>query len=197
MHIRNLICICVEWRTFPHVLPDLAPRIPSCPKARTLTSMRWFSAFRTETMASLSRRCGGGPIFCHKTQTKRVALKGLTRLFYSNHRSCRRLFFWRKCRWFSLLYSPRAYLTWRDTVLPDPHSLPLPPQAHSIVYLLSGFMVVVVVGGGYVELSAAVCSSSCKKNTSALHPVRRKPRTAKQPPHFLKLKYFVCLSLKG
>lgn len=32
-------------------------------------------------MTSLSRRCGGGPIFCHKTQTKRVALKGLKQAF--------------------------------------------------------------------------------------------------------------------
>lgn len=75
-------------------------------------------------MSSLSRRCGGGPIFCHKTQTKRVALSGWKRLFDSDHRSCRRLFFGRNCRWLSLLYGPRAYLTWRETVLPDPPATP-------------------------------------------------------------------------
>lgn len=57
---------------------------------------------------------------------------------------------------------PAAYLTWRETVLPGPHCLPLPPQPHSIVYLLSSCFC--GAGLGYLLQSVPL---PARKNTSA------------------------------
>lgn len=82
--------------------------------------------------------------------------------FDSNHRSCRRLFFGRNCRWLSLLYGPAGLpdVAWNCTSRP-PQPSPC-PHNHTRLFTccLAGFY-----GAGIVWLSAAVCSSSCKKKT--------------------------------
>lgn len=60
--------------------------------------------------------------------------------------------------------------TWRGVKLyfQTPKAFPPPPLPHSIVYLLSSSFY-----GTGIGLFAPVCSSSCKKNTSTLHTVRK------------------------
>lgn len=73
-----------------------SPQNPLLPQHTHCQPLRFtcIFAFRTKTMTSLSRRCGGGPIFCHKTQTKRVALKGLTRLLSLRPQELQEAFLW-------------------------------------------------------------------------------------------------------
>lgn len=90
-------------------------------------------------------------------------------------------------RWFSLLYSPQAYLTWRETVLPDPLTLPPPNHTWLFTCCLTRFY------GARIGLSASASASAslpAKKNNKTLRTVCR--RLALNFVHTRSVKWQTC-----